>query len=127
VQYGDRVSTLASRKSNAAPGTLAYLAAYPEALTTTLEGLSKEEKQAIQSWPKSGMRKAHRMNKRESKYLHLPDTPLGSSCLSQCIRNSHNLPKVIKAFLADIKMTMGVQAFMLVGYIDKDENPHSAT
>ena len=31
-----------------APGTLAYLAAYPEALTTTLEGLSKEEKQAIQ-------------------------------------------------------------------------------
>jgi len=41
VQYGDRVSELAS---NAALGTLAYLAAYPEALTTALEGLSKEEK-----------------------------------------------------------------------------------
>ena len=48
MQYGDRVSALASRQSNAAPGTLAYLAAYPEALTTILEGLSKEEKQAIQ-------------------------------------------------------------------------------
>jgi len=45
---GDRVSALASRQSNAAPGTPTYLAAYPEALTTTLEGLSKEEKQVIQ-------------------------------------------------------------------------------
>src|SRR5882724_1217942 len=48
VQYGDRVSALESRKSNAAPGTPAYLAAYPKALTTTLEGLSKEEKWVIQ-------------------------------------------------------------------------------
>ena len=48
VKYGDRVSALASRQSNAAPGTPAYLAAYPKAFTTTLEGLSKEEKQAIQ-------------------------------------------------------------------------------
>jgi len=74
----------------------------------------------------SGMRKAHQTNKRESKYLHLPDAPLGSSCLSQCIRNACNLLKVIKAFLDDIKRTMGVQAFMMVGYIGKDENPHSA-
>src|SRR5882724_3038372 len=48
VQYSDRDSALASRQSNAARGTPAYLAAYPEALTTTLEGLRKEEKQAIQ-------------------------------------------------------------------------------
>ena len=48
VQYGDRVSELASRQSNAAAGTPAYLAAYPEALTTTLEGLSKEEKRGMQ-------------------------------------------------------------------------------
>jgi len=33
------------------------------------------------------------------------------------------LLKVIKAFLADIKRTMGVQAFMMVGYMGKDENP----
>jgi len=49
VQYGDRVSELASRQSNAALGTPAYLAAYPEALTTALEGLSKEEKQGMQT------------------------------------------------------------------------------
>jgi len=48
VQYADRVSKLASRQSNAAPGTPAYLAAYPEALTTTIEGLSKEEKRGMQ-------------------------------------------------------------------------------
>src|SRR5882672_3555334 len=48
VQYADRVSKLASRQSNAAPGTPAYLAAYPEALTTALEGLSKEEKWGMQ-------------------------------------------------------------------------------
>src|SRR5882672_9700495 len=48
VQYADRVSKLASRKSNAALGTPAYLATYPEALTTTVEGLSEEEKQGMQ-------------------------------------------------------------------------------
>src|SRR5882672_9779332 len=48
VQYADRVSKLASRQSNAEPGTPAYLAAYPEALTTALEGLSKEERQEMQ-------------------------------------------------------------------------------
>jgi len=46
--------------------------------------------------------------------------------LFPCIRNARKLPKVIKAFLADIKRTMGVQAFMMVGYKGKDENPHSA-
>jgi len=48
VQYGDRVSKLASSQSNAAPGTPAFLAAYPQALTTTLEALSKEEKLEFQ-------------------------------------------------------------------------------
>src|SRR5467141_1408729 len=48
VQYADRVSKLASRQSNAAPGTPASLATYPEALTTTVEGLSKEEKRGMQ-------------------------------------------------------------------------------
>jgi len=48
VKYGDRVSKLASSQSNAAPGTLAFLAAYPQALTTTLEALSKEEKLEFQ-------------------------------------------------------------------------------
>jgi len=42
------VSKLASSQSNAAPGTLAFLAAYPQALTTTLEALSKEEKLEFQ-------------------------------------------------------------------------------
>src|SRR5882724_10961327 len=91
-----------------------------------LKGVTECSKsRQYRSWPMSGIRKAHQTNKREIKYLHLPDTPLGSSCLSQCIRNACNLLKVIKAFLADIKRTMGVQAFMLVGYIVKDENPHS--
>ena len=48
MQYQDRVSELASRQSNAAPGTPEYLAAYPQALTTALEGLSKEEKREMQ-------------------------------------------------------------------------------
>src|SRR5882672_6671423 len=48
VQYADRVSKLASRQSNSAPGTPAYLAAYPEALTTTVEVLSKEDKRVMQ-------------------------------------------------------------------------------
>jgi len=48
VHYGDRVSKLASRQSNAAPGTPAYLVTYPEALTIALEGLSKEQKQSMQ-------------------------------------------------------------------------------
>jgi len=74
----------------------------------------------------NGMRKAHLKNKRESKYLITPDSWLGSSFLSPCIRNAHNLPKVVKAFLADIKRTMGVQAFMMVGYTGKNDDPHSA-
>src|SRR5882672_9917082 len=49
VQYADRVSKLESRQSNAAPGTPAYLATYPEALTTTVEGLSKEDKWVMQN------------------------------------------------------------------------------
>ena len=48
MKYGDRVSELASKQSNAALGTPAYLAAYPKALTTALEGLSKEEKGGMQ-------------------------------------------------------------------------------
>src|SRR5882724_5161316 len=48
MQHGDRVSELASRQSNAALGTPAYLAAYPQALTTALEGLSKQEKREMQ-------------------------------------------------------------------------------
>ena len=48
MQYGDRVSELASRQSNPAAGTPAYLAAYPKALTTALEGLRKEEKRGMQ-------------------------------------------------------------------------------
>src|SRR5882724_5415641 len=73
----------------------------------------------------NGMRKAHLKNKRESKYLITPDSRLGSSFLSPCIRNAQNLPKVIKAFLADIKRTMSVQAFMMVGYIGKNDDQHS--
>jgi len=42
------MSELASRQSNAAPGTPTYLAAYPQALTTALEGLSKQEKREMQ-------------------------------------------------------------------------------
>src|SRR5882672_6263190 len=42
--------------------------------------------------------------------------------LYPCIRNAQKLPKVIKNFLADIKRTMGVQSFMMVGYIGKDED-----
>ena len=42
------MSKLASSQSNAAPGTPAFLAAYPQALTTTLEALSKEEKLEFQ-------------------------------------------------------------------------------
>ena len=37
------MSKLASSQSNAAPGTPAFLAAYLQDLTTTLEALSKEE------------------------------------------------------------------------------------
>src|SRR5882724_3209908 len=73
----------------------------------------------------NGMRKAHLKNKRETKYLITPDSQLGSSFLSSCIRNACNLPKVVKAFLADIKRTMGVQAFMMVGYRGKNDDPHS--
>ena len=42
------MSELASRQSNAALGTPAYLAAYPQALTTALEGLSKQEMREMQ-------------------------------------------------------------------------------
>src|SRR5882724_1363827 len=49
VQHGHRVSKLALRQSNATLGTPTYLAAYPQALTTALEGLSKQEKREMQN------------------------------------------------------------------------------
>jgi len=49
MQHGHRVSELASRQSNAPPGTPTYLAAYPQALTTALEGQSKQEKWEMQN------------------------------------------------------------------------------
>jgi len=48
MQHGDRVFELALRQSNAAPETPAYLATYPQALTTALEGLSKQENREMQ-------------------------------------------------------------------------------
>jgi len=48
----------------------------PEALTTTLEGLSKEEKRGCRSWQMNGMRKAHQMNKRKVGIFILPDSSL---------------------------------------------------
>ena len=48
MQHADRVSKLVSSQSNAASGIPAYLAAYPQALTATLEALSKQEKLRMQ-------------------------------------------------------------------------------
>jgi len=125
VQYADRVSKLASRQSNAALGTPAYLATYPEALTTTVEGLSKEEKWGMQKLADELNEEGPLDEKKEKVGISFFQTAHFDLHLYPCIRNARNLPKVIKKFLADIKRTMGVQAFMMVGYIGKDEDPHS--
>jgi len=74
----------------------------------------------------NGMRKAHQTNKRESRYLILPDSPLFIFISIHVSEMPETFLKSSKKFLADIERTMGVQAFMMVGYIGKDEDPHSA-
>jgi len=126
VKHGDRLSELASRQSNATLGTPAYLAAYPQALTTALEGLSKQEMQEMQKLADEWNEEGPLDEKNEKVSISFLQTACFNFHLSPCIRNACKLPKVIKAFLADIKRTMDVQAFMMVGYMGKDENPHSA-
>jgi len=65
------VSELESRQSNAAAGTPTYLATYPEALTTALEGLSKEERREMQKLEDEWNEEGPQTNKRESRYLIL--------------------------------------------------------
>ena len=125
MQLGDRVSQLALRDSNAAPGTLAYLAAYLQALTATLEALSKQEKLGMQKLADQWNEEGPPDEKKEKVSISFLQTARFDLHLSPCIRNSHNLPKVIKHFLAYIKRTMSVQAFMMVGYIGPNEDPHS--
>jgi len=48
-------------------------------LTTTIEGLSKEEKRGMQKLADEWNEKAHRTNKRESRYLILQTAHLISS------------------------------------------------
>jgi hypothetical protein len=58
VQYADRVSERASELSHSAPGSARFLADYPQALTDTLNALSKQEKkemeQLAQKWNEEG-------------------------------------------------------------------------
>jgi len=92
-------------------GTPAYLAAYPEALTTALEGLSKEEKWGMQTLADEWNEEGPPSDKRESKYhfLHTPHLNLHVSLHVEGMPAS--FPKVIKAFLADIKRTNGCPRF----------------
>jgi len=91
----------------------------PQALTTALEGLSKQEMWKCRSWQMNGMGRPLD-EKRESKYLLPPDSLLQFSSLP-CIRNSA-ASEVIKAFLADIRGN-GCPSFHDGGIHGQDENP----
>jgi len=76
---------------NATLGTPAYLAAYPEALTTALEGLSNQEKrehaEASDEWNEEGPPD----EKRESKYLLLQ-----TACLDFHLSHVSGMPASLK-------------------------------
>jgi len=92
-------------------------------LTTALEGLSKRKGGRCRSWKMNGMRKAPRQTKEKVGISFFQPAHFDLH-LYPCIRNSQTFLSHQK-IPADIKRTMGVQAFMMVGYIGKDEDPHS--
>ena len=58
AQYRPKISDLASQESQDKPGTSAYLAAYPHALTAIIQALNQEEMEAmeklVEQWNEDG-------------------------------------------------------------------------
>jgi len=107
--------------SQCCTGDTSISGAYPEALTTTIEGLSKEEKRGMQKLADEWNEEGPPDEQRESSisFFQTAHFDLLSIMYQKYLKPS----KVMKKFLADIKRTMGVQAFMMVGYIGKMRTP----
>ena len=58
AQYGPKTSDLASQEPQDKPGTSAYLAAYPHALTAIIQALTQEEMEVmeklVEQWNEDG-------------------------------------------------------------------------
>jgi len=112
------VSKLASRQSIACTGDTSISGRIPEALTTTVEGLRKEEKWGMQKladeWNEEG---PTRTKQRESRYLHSSRQPTLSSysdpCVQKCLKPSKGHSK---KFLADIEKDNGCPSTFCAGY-----------
>ena len=74
------------------------------------------------AWLTSGTIKGHLRPKRKSE----PNPPTHRLPPLTILRNTKKLGSKVQSFLNGLNRTMGVKAFLMVGYMGDDDVPHTA-